>query len=97
MKKIEFILPSVLNKYSLSDSGRSARVAQVFKSFFIENWGEGDWKEVGLVKFKNASLVILVSSPVWANQIFLHKEGIIEYILGKIEGIKLESVVAKVV
>jgi len=96
MKKIKYILPSVLNRYSLSDASVSSFVIEEFKKFFVENWSVEDWQEIQSIKFKNASLVICVSSATWANQIFIHKEEILEYIKKSLENIKINSLICKI-
>lgn len=96
MKKLSDILPTVLNRYGLNKSARSSLVIEYFKQFFELIWSKDEYKQINSVIFRKACLVVRVKNSAWANQIYMRKNEIIEYLKDNIDNLKIEELVVKI-
>jgi len=78
MKKLENILPKILNKYNLKKSAYASQVCQAFHIFLKENFNSSLKDNFLSIKFKNGYLIVKVKNSSLAHQIFLIKEDFLQ-------------------
>ncbi len=77
------ILKKQLQKKGIGNSIKSALVCDFFEEWVLKNMDKDILNYLEVVSFKSGVLKIRVLSPVVSQELVLHKEEILDYILDK--------------
>ncbi len=90
MKKLSDLLPTILQKYKITEKANAAHILYKTKMFLVNKLGKNFEKDIHPFKYKNNKLYIYVSSSVMAQEINLYTIDLIDYLDSK--GFKVVSV-----